>query len=180
MCPSAVSQDVLISPVLEVQEQGQPYTRMVGAALAFRFPLEGDRYTIEARPGFLLGHWTSLADSYERKDGRIGGSLALLRTHGLHVFMVDYGVEAGWYHRSVSFQHYSSTQDLEYQSLTTGVQVALRYIGSGGVQPLVSLSTFHELPLEIADHEIRGVSSVQGGWGIGIRLGMIIEIPSVR
>lgn len=177
-CTMVSAQDVFISPVLEVLEQEPRSPRMIGASLSFRFPLGDERYVIEVRPGILQSQWMDLPDAYERRDRRVGGSIAFLRTQRVNSFSVDYGLEAGCYRRTISLHHYSSFEVLAYPSLEAGLQVALRYSRSRVVQPIISLSPFYEHPLEKADSKLSGLAFAHGGWGVIVRLGIVLALPN--
>ena len=116
-CAMVSAQDVFISPVFEVLEQERSSPRMMGASLAFRFPFGADRYVFEVRPGILQSEWMDLPDAYERRDKRVGGSIAFLRTQRLNAFSVDYGLVAGWHRRTISLHHHSASEVLAYQTL---------------------------------------------------------------
>lgn len=180
LCGSAKvsAQDVFIVPVFEVQEQGHRFPRMMGGSLSFRFPLGDDRYAIEVRPGLLRSEWMDLPDSYERRDRRIGVSIAFLRTQRINTFSVDYGIEAGWYRRTISLHHHSSSETLAYQSLGAAFQATLRYSRSPVVQPVISLCPFYEHALEKVDIKLSDHSSTQGYWGVVLRLGVVFGLPT--
>ena len=177
-CAMVSAQDVFISPVFEVLEQERSSPRMMGASLAFRFPLGADRYVFEVRPGILQSEWMDLPDAYERRDKRVGGSIAFLRTHRLKAFSVDYGLEAGWHRRTISLHHHSESEVLAYQTLGAGMQVALRYSRSPVVQPILSLSPYYEHPLDDVDPELSSLAPAQGLWGVDVRLGIVLGLPT--
>jgi hypothetical protein len=93
------------------------------------------------------------------------------------MFSVDYGLEAGWYRRTISLHHHSSSEVLAYRSLEAGLQVALRYSRSQVVQPIISLCPFYEYPMDKADSKFSGLALAQGGWGIMVRLGFVFGLP---
>ena len=177
-CAMVSAQDVFISPVFEVLEQERSSPRMMGASLAFRFPFGADRYVFEVMPGILQSEWMDLPDAYERRDKRVGGSIAFLRTQRLNAFSVDYGLEAGWHRRTISLHHHSESEVLAYQTLGAGMQVALRYSRSPVVQPILSLSPYYEHPLDDVDPELSSLAPAQGLWGVDVRLGIVLGLPT--
>ncbi len=179
LCASTMvaAQDVSISPVLEVLEQDHQSPRMIGASLSFRFPLGDERCVIEVRPDISLSQWMALPDAYERRDRRVGGSIAFLRTKTVKSFSVDYGLEAGWHRRTISLHHHSSSEVLAYGSLGAGLQVALRYSRLQVVQPIVSLCPFFDLPLDTADPNLTDLIPAEGLWGVTVRLGVVFGLP---
>ena len=177
-CAMVSAQDVFISPVFEVLEQERSSPRMMGASLAFRFPFGADRYVFEVMPGILQSEWMDLPDAYERRDKRVGGSIAFLRTQRLNAFSVDYGLEAGWHRRTISLHHHSESEVLAYQTLGAGMQVALRYSRSPVVQPILSLSPYYEHPLDDVDPELSSLAPAQGLWGVVVRLGIVLGLPT--
>lgn len=177
-CAMVSAQDVFISPVFEVLEQERSSPRMMGASLAFRFPFGADRYVFEVMPGILQSEWMDLPDAYERRDKRVGGSIAFLRTQRLNAFSVDYGLVAGWHRRTISLHHHSASEVLAYQTLGAGMQVALRYSRSPVVQPILSLSPYYEHPLDDVDPELSSLAPAQGLWGVVVRLGIVLGLPT--
>lgn len=145
----------------------------------------GLRFVSRSGQGLLDAHFSFLRSSPDPGDSsgheeqqHFGGSLAYSKSRTLGTdLQVEYGVEAGYYERTLTQHYLASFGVVEQNSIAAGPRFAVRYSKATWLQPYLVIHGFYNQPL-ITRMEVPGPGNLSSsGWcGVFLRLGALIRL----